>query len=85
MPDRKHQLELGPFIPLHYHHNLLNDTVRMRGFETAIARVVTPGAEVLELGGSGTFSAILRSGHGPFSRVFAAGTGVAPTACRGRL
>jgi protein arginine N-methyltransferase 1 len=44
-------LELGQFIPLHYHYNMLNDTVRMKGFKEAIDLVVKPGAKVLELGG----------------------------------
>jgi len=43
--------ELGQFIPLHYHHNMLNDTVRMRGFKAAIEHAVQPGMRVLELGG----------------------------------
>jgi protein arginine N-methyltransferase 1 len=43
--------ELGQFIPLHYHYNMLNDAVRMRGFKAAIDFVVRPGSKVLELGG----------------------------------
>ncbi len=43
--------ELGQFIPLHYHYNMLNDTVRMRGFKSAIDYAVHPGGKVLELGG----------------------------------
>jgi len=43
--------ELGQFIPLHYHYNMLLDNVRMAGFRSAINRVVKPGATVLELGG----------------------------------
>jgi type I protein arginine methyltransferase len=42
---------LGQFIPLHYHHNMLRDTRRMRGFREAIAHAVFPGAKVVELGG----------------------------------
>ena len=42
---------LGQFIPLHYHYNMLNDKHRMTGFQTAIEKVVSPGARVLELGG----------------------------------
>jgi predicted RNA methylase len=45
------QLELGQFIPLHYHYNMLNDTARMAGFKAAIEHVVKPGARVLDLGG----------------------------------
>jgi predicted RNA methylase len=44
-------LELGQFIPLHYHYNMLNDTARMRGFKAALDVAVQPGAKVLELGG----------------------------------
>jgi predicted RNA methylase len=43
--------ELGQFIPLHYHHNMLLDPVRMGGFKAAINHVVQPGAVVAELGG----------------------------------
>jgi predicted RNA methylase len=43
--------ELGQFIPLHYHYNMLNDRARMTGFKAAIEQVVRPGARVLELGG----------------------------------
>ncbi|MFZ1851344.1 MAG: methyltransferase domain-containing protein [Nitrosomonas sp.] len=51
MKIKYESLELGQFIPLHYHHNMLNDTVRMQGFKDAIDLVVKPGAKVLELGG----------------------------------
>jgi len=51
MQNKFDSLELGQFIPLHYHHNMLNDTVRMKGFKSAIDWVVKPGAKVLELGG----------------------------------
>ncbi len=43
--------ELGQFIPLHYHYNMLNDTARMQGFKAALDYAVRPGAKVLELGG----------------------------------
>lgn len=43
--------ELGQFIPLHYHYNMLNDTARMQGFKAALDVAVQPGAKVLELGG----------------------------------
>ncbi len=45
--------EVGQFIPLHYHFQMLKDQVRMTGFRAAIQHVVRPGATVLELG-SGT-------------------------------
>lgn len=49
--------ELGQFIPLHYHYNMLNDTARMQGFKFALEYAVQPGAKVLELGGgSGVLS-----------------------------
>ena len=51
MGNKFESLELGQFIPLHYHYNMLNDTVRMKGFKEAIDLVVKPGAKVLELGG----------------------------------
>lgn len=51
MKNKFESLELGQFIPLHYHHNMLNDTIRMKGFREAINLVVKPGAKVLELGG----------------------------------
>ncbi|MCL2603328.1 MAG: methyltransferase domain-containing protein [Defluviitaleaceae bacterium] len=43
--------ELGQFIPLHYHHNMLLDAARMGGFKAAIGQVVQPDAAVAELGG----------------------------------
>lgn len=43
--------ELGQFIPVHYHYNMLLDEARMKGFRTALAYAVAPGAKVLELGG----------------------------------
>ena len=42
---------LGQFIPVHYHHNMLQDSARMAAFRSAIDHVVFPGARVLELGG----------------------------------
>ncbi len=51
MKNKFESLELGQFIPLHYHHNMLNDTIRMKGFREAINLVIKPGAKVLELGG----------------------------------
>ena len=43
--------QLGQFIPLHYHFNMLHDTARVTGFSSAIDLAVKPGAKVLELGG----------------------------------
>ncbi len=51
MPASIEPLELGQFIPLHYHFNMLNDSARMRSFKAAIEQVVHPDAQVLELGG----------------------------------
>ena len=51
MQNKFESLELGQFIPLHYHHNMLNDASRMGGFKKAIDLMVKPGAKVLELGG----------------------------------
>lgn len=50
---QKEQNELGQFIPLHYHFQMLSDTFRMTAFRTAIEQVVTPQHRVVELG-SGT-------------------------------
>ena len=43
--------QLGQYIPLHYHYQMLLDEARMRGFAQAIAYNVLEGARVLELGG----------------------------------
>ena len=43
--------ELGQFIPLHYHYNMLQDKVRMEGFKRAIDLTVQPDDVVIELGG----------------------------------
>ena len=51
MTGKNDDLELGQFIPLHYHYNMLNDTARMQGFKAALDVAVQPGAKVLELGG----------------------------------
>lgn len=51
MQNKFESLELGQFIPLHYHYNMLNDNVRMNGFKEVINLVVKPGAKVLEFGG----------------------------------
>ena len=51
MSDENNKLELGQFIPLHYHYNMLNDTARMQGFKAALDVAIQPGAKVLELGG----------------------------------
>ncbi len=48
---RQDELELGQFIPLHYHFNMLNDVVRTGAFEQAIDAVVPEGGRVIELGG----------------------------------
>jgi type I protein arginine methyltransferase len=45
------EAQLGQFIPVHYHHNMLQDEARMQGFREALAYAVKPGAKVLELGG----------------------------------
>jgi predicted RNA methylase len=43
--------ELGRFIPLQYHFNMLDDAGRTGAFEEAVACTVAPGARVVELGG----------------------------------
>ena len=48
---------LGANIPLIYHHAMLLDQQRMKGFRDAIAQIVPEGGTVLELGGgSGVLS-----------------------------
>ena len=51
MTNKNDPVELGQFIPLHYHYNMLKDKARMQGFKAALDYVVRPGAKVLELGG----------------------------------
>jgi predicted RNA methylase len=48
-PAREH--ELGQFIPVQYHFNMLGDVRRTGAFEEAIGLVVPPGGRVVELGG----------------------------------
>ena len=43
--------QLGQFIPLHYHYNMLQDNNRMENFLKAISQLVFPGDKVVELGG----------------------------------
>ncbi|GAB5402477.1 MAG: hypothetical protein Aurels2KO_07080 [Aureliella sp.] len=43
--------ELGQFIPLHYHYVMLQDTLRVSGFQAAIQARVRVGMRVVELGG----------------------------------
>ena len=43
--------ELGQYIPLHYHHVMLGDEVRMNSFRESIERMVPEGGVVVELGG----------------------------------
>ncbi|MCL2216193.1 MAG: methyltransferase domain-containing protein [Defluviitaleaceae bacterium] len=42
---------LGQFIPIQYHHHMLQDIARMQGFRGAIDLLVRPSDKVLELGG----------------------------------
>ena len=51
MTPNSEAAQLGQFIPVHYHHNMLLDEARMQGFRAAIELVVKPGMKVLELGG----------------------------------
>jgi type I protein arginine methyltransferase len=49
--------DLGQFIPLHYHFQMLSDTARMTAFSAAIEQVVTPQHKVVDLGsGTGVMS-----------------------------
>lgn len=43
--------ELGQFIPIHYHYQMLLDQDRINGFAKAIESSVTSGSKVLDLGG----------------------------------
>jgi predicted RNA methylase len=45
------EMQLGQFIPLHYHFNMLRDQSRMAPFQQAIEKTVPEGGAVLELGG----------------------------------
>ena len=57
--------ELGQYIPLHYHFNMLDDVARTGAFEEAIARIVRPGARMVELGGgTGVLSFFAARGGG---------------------
>jgi predicted RNA methylase len=49
--------ELGQYIPLHYHYQMLTDVARMTAFRKAIEQIVTPQHKVVELGsGTGVMS-----------------------------
>lgn len=49
--------ELGQFIPLHYHGQMLADERRMSAFHEAIAKLVPEGSHVVDLGaGTGVLS-----------------------------
>ncbi len=50
-PEESNQL--GQFIPLHYHYQMLEDVARTTAFKSAIDAVVPAGSRVLDLG-SGT-------------------------------
>ncbi len=43
--------QLGQFIPIHYHGQMLANAERMQAFKNSIQAVVRPGCKVLELGG----------------------------------
>lgn len=54
--------EIGQFIPLHYHFQMLSDPHRMGAFHAAIEKLVSPGARVAELGcGTGVMSFLAAS------------------------
>lgn len=49
--------EIGQFIPLHYHYQMLSDASRMTAFKSAIEHIVKPEYKVAELGsGTGVLS-----------------------------
>ena len=43
--------QLGQYIPIHYHYNMLQDELRVSMFKSAIEAYVRPGMHVVELGG----------------------------------
>ncbi|MEX0793313.1 MAG: methyltransferase domain-containing protein [Pirellulaceae bacterium] len=43
--------QLGQFIPVHYHYDMLRDRYRMSAFEEAISEVAKVGSRVVDLGG----------------------------------
>lgn len=45
------ELQLGQYIPLHYHYVMLQDKLRVDGFQAAIESIVQPSMHVVELGG----------------------------------
>lgn len=45
------ELQLGQYIPLHYHFQMLQDEARMLSFKEAIRLAVPSNGKVLELGG----------------------------------
>jgi phospholipid N-methyltransferase len=51
MAGRDERRQLGQFIPIQYHFNMLDDERRTGAFEQAIDAVVRPGMKVVELGG----------------------------------
>ena len=51
LQERCEHHELGQFIPLAYHFNMLADDARMAAFKEAIGLTVSAGQTVLELGG----------------------------------
>jgi predicted RNA methylase len=64
--ERRDALELGQFIPLHYHFHMLDDASRMTAFEEAIDFVVPDGGRVVDIGGGTgilSFFAARRAAH----------------------
>jgi protein arginine N-methyltransferase 1 len=51
MEPQTREHELGQFIPVQYHFNMLDDVRRTGAFEEAIGLVVPPGGRAMELGG----------------------------------
>ncbi len=49
--ERPSEQLLGQYIPLLYHHNMLQDADRVKAFRDAIDLVVQPGMHCVELGG----------------------------------
>lgn len=62
--SRPPEQELGQFIPLHYHYQMLADTDRTEAFRQAIQLKVRPGDRVVDLGSGTGFLSFLAAQAG---------------------
>jgi predicted RNA methylase len=51
MSDKFDELVTEQTVPMHYHFNMLNDSIHLQAFKEAIDYLVKPGDRVLDLGG----------------------------------